>query len=292
MPHLRWDVHPNLYDSDHYPINITVLNQKPAESPRRWILRRANWQHYTSKATFTGECFSGIDEYAKHVSDTIISAASESIPRSGGKPRRHAVPWWTDEIAAAIKERKRSLKCFRRQPSTANLIAYKKCRSRARRLIKDSKRKSWERYVSSFSTHTPSSEVWEKLRRVTGAHKTSAVPGLSIDGSITTDPVANANSIGQYFANISSSENYDPTFLALKQKEESKPIEFPKDTGENYNIPFTEWELMDALSVCKDTSPGPDNIHNQMLKHLSRESLFHIFHLFNRIWLSGEFPSQ
>ena len=35
MPHLRWDVHQDLCDSDHYLINITVLNQEPAVSPRR-----------------------------------------------------------------------------------------------------------------------------------------------------------------------------------------------------------------------------------------------------------------
>ena len=61
---------------------------------------------------------------------------------------------------------------------------------------------------------------------------------------------------------------------------------------EFYNRPFSEWELRDALSMCKDTSPGPDNIHNQMLKHLSEESLHSILDVFNCIWLSGEFPSQ
>ena len=51
-------------------------------------------------------------------------------------------------------------------------------------------------------------------------------------------------------------------------------------------------ELPDALRRAHDTSAGPDKIHYQLLKHLPDASLLLLLNMFNKIWLSGDFPSD
>ena len=51
-------------------------------------------------------------------------------------------------------------------------------------------------------------------------------------------------------------------------------------------------ELQDALRTAHDTSAGPDQIHYQLLKHSLKSSLLFILNIFNKIWISGDFPSD
>ncbi|GBM28382.1 putative RNA-directed DNA polymerase from transposon X-element, partial [Araneus ventricosus] len=52
------------------------------------------------------------------------------------------------------------------------------------------------------------------------------------------------------------------------------------------------FELETALSRAHDTSPGPDGITYNMLRHLNTTSLSHLLILFNRIWTEQKYPSQ
>ena len=51
-------------------------------------------------------------------------------------------------------------------------------------------------------------------------------------------------------------------------------------------------ELRDALRRAHDTSAGPDEIHYQRLKHLPDASPLLFFNILNKIWISGDFPSD
>ncbi len=57
-----------------------------------------------------------------------------------------------------------------------------------------------------------------------------------------------------------------------------------------YNAPFSHSELSSALQSCRNTSKGPDGVHYQMLRHLPPPSLSFLLALFNRIWLTDDFP--
>ncbi|GBM63258.1 hypothetical protein AVEN_110943-1 [Araneus ventricosus] len=72
--------------------------------------------------------------------------------------------------------------------------------------------------------------------------------------------------------------------------EEQKPVDFLPSYTEDYNSTFSYGELKNALRKSNPTSPGPDQIHSDMLKHLSESSLQTILFLFNRIWHERVFP--
>ena len=67
-------------------------------------------------------------------------------------------------------------------------------------------------------------------------------------------------------AELSLPQNYDSTFLELKQREEQKTIHVNHSNRENYNKPFTKEELTRAIHATKNFAPCPDKIHNEMLK--------------------------
>ena len=57
-----------------------------------------------------------------------------------------------------------------------------------------------------------------------------------------------------------------------------------------YYSEFSLTELHGALSKAHDTSPGPDYIHYQLLKHLPNSSLRVLLQCFNNIWKTGNIP--
>ena len=45
-------------------------------------------------------------------------------------------------------------------------------------------------------------------------------------------------------------------------------------------------ELKQAIEISRDTSPGIDTVHYQLLKHLPDDSLLLLLYIFNHIWLT------
>ena len=69
----------------------------------------------------------------------------------------------------------------------------------------------------------------------------------------------------------------------IKQQKEKRNLKFSSDNSETYNQSFSLSELKDALLKAHDSSPGPDDIHYQFLKHFPDSSLSVLFKTFNDI---------
>ncbi len=57
-------------------------------------------------------------------------------------------------------------------------------------------------------------------------------------------------------------------------------------------MPFTKSELVDALRKAYDSATGPENIHDQMLKHMPESASSVLLQIFNDLWKSGNFPES
>ena len=51
-------------------------------------------------------------------------------------------------------------------------------------------------------------------------------------------------------------------------------------------------ELVRALEACRGTSPGPDDIRYEMIKHLNHDSMIKLLEVYNEIWKSQTFPKS
>ena len=69
-------------------------------------------------------------------------------------------------------------------------------------------------------------------------------------------------------------------------------IDFTSDNTEVYNKPFRLRDLRRSVTKAKPRAPGPDGIHNNLLKHLPEDTLKILKEILNKIWTSADFPQQ
>ena len=74
--------------------------------------------------------------------------------------------------------------------------------------------------------------------------------------------------------------------------QERSPPDFGSLNTETYNSPFTIEELNTAISDLNNTAPGPDAIHNIILKHLPTETHLLLLDIFNHYWQTHTFPDS
>ena len=175
------------------------------------------------------------------ITSSIINAAESSIPKSGERLTKPVVPWWSEEVRNAIREKKKALNRFKRSPTQENMITFKRIRSKCRRTILSSKRTSWENYVSGLTSQTPDSEIWRKIRAIQGK-KCSTPLLILIDGQLHTDQEEVANELASYFESMSSSDNYKPEFLEIKGELETE-LNFEETEPASYNSLFSMTEF-------------------------------------------------
>ncbi|GBO04247.1 putative RNA-directed DNA polymerase from transposon BS [Araneus ventricosus] len=266
---------------------------------RNWMLnrvdrKRADWVAFSQLAEITETMVSAADitDAVQHVIDCILYAANNTIPKSSPLLRKFRRPWWNEACRDSHREQKRRWNIFRRYPTTENLVAFKRARANARRIRRRSQRESWTRFISSITYSTSSAQIWEKIRAANGIYKEFSFPVLNAGGTHYSSPLDISNVLGQSFAKVSSADSYSPTFLATKRRVEHIPLHFRTRRRLSYNCQFGMIELKKALNEAHDTSPGPDGITYNMLRHLSTTYLSNLLYLFNRIWIEQKFPSQ
>jgi hypothetical protein len=103
---------------------------------------------------------------------------------------------------------------------------------------------------------------------MSGKCNRTLIPGISVGGAVITSQADIANTIVSSFSLVCSSENYDPCLGAIKNSTETLRLNFTPRRTEAYNTTNSMDELLAALERCRNTSPGPDGIHNEMLSHL------------------------
>ena len=290
--HLNWEVHDNPYGSDHLPCLIHLTQPTPVPTkPQRWKLHLANWTLYSGYASLEkeyDECMS-VDEINEKFTTCLLTAASKSIPQTSILVRKHRKPWWTEECRAAKKKQNKAWGVFRRYPTYENLVNFKQARSQARYIRKQAEKVSWQKYVSSINSSSPSKKVWEGVRKMNGDYTAYTIPLLTPPGVQTTIQ-DQADILGEHFAQISSSSNYKPAFLSYKTKIEKQKLPTKGGTKEEYNNLFTIDELQNALRMRKQTAPGLDNIHYAMIEHLSESAAYALLKFFNKVWVTGKIP--
>ncbi|GFV76546.1 probable RNA-directed DNA polymerase from transposon X-element [Trichonephila clavipes] len=134
--------------------------------------------------------------------------------------------------------------------------------------------------------------VMEKGQSSEWLYRDFSIPILETSTAIYSSPVDVVNVIGQTFASVSSSDSYSPAFQVTKNRLERTPINFRCRQPLQYNCDFDMFELKRALSSAHNTSPGPDGISYELLRHLNEDSLVSLLYLFNRIWREQVYPTQ
>ena len=289
----EWKVHDDLCGSDHFPIFLNNIAPQLEEPITRWKLTKADWPSFKALCeTEINDTILQADDPIDRFTTTLHQLAIKTIPRTSIKSKKKKKPWFNDDCKTSIQKRKQALRQFNARPLHQNLENFRIFRAKARRTIRESKRKSWKQYVSRLNSRTSIKKVWDMVRKIQGKGKSTSVNHLKKNNDNITSKKDIANTLADSFSKNSSSENYTSKFRNIKNQQEKQKLKFTSDNTENYNSEFLLSELTDALSKAHDTSPGPDDIHYQLLKHLPTSTLLILLEIFNNIWKTGNIPKS
>ena len=277
--------------SDHYPLSVTI-QQTPTRNiirkPPKWNLDGVDWKKWTEDIPITNiNLDSEVDRLNEDIKQRINFSNNINIKKTYPKdtPRRRT-PWFTEECKIAINNRRKALKILEKYPSTENINNYKEQSKIVAAIIKKAKRQSWENYIKTLSSDTPSKEVWSKINSIKNTYKTSIYP-IKVNGQLTDNNTLKANKFAEHFQNISTIElvtNIE-TELYLESKIEACD-------NMQLNSKFTLYELKGAIKKLKNKTPGFDQIHNIFLKKAPLSLLNDILNLFNKSFTYKTIPSS
>lgn len=297
-PNLNWQVMQLFHGGGHIPIKISINSGvQDIIDPKintKWNINTADWELFQNKLKNTILIVNpeDIDETTTNFTQNIIKAAEISIKQTIPKNNKRNTPWWNPECAIAVRENKKAFYKYKRYPTEENFINFKRSRAVARRIIITSKQNSWKQYVSTINSSTPTSKVWEKIRKIKGTNTIRNIPTI-VDGlNIIHNPIDVTEKIATQFQYNSSNDGYDINFLIHKQTREQEEITI-ENCPNRINDDITFSELLSAIRELKlNRSPGPDTITTEMLQNLPHNTLEDLLRLFNLIWKKNSYPKS
>ena len=205
-----WDVHDEPLGSDHFPVWLKFLGQPVmGNRPRKWKFDKADWAKFENDLD-AAILARGEEISAEKFTSLVLEVAAGCIPRTSSFPRHTPVPWWSDDCKKALRARKRAFKAFDRNCTVENLIAFRKARASARRVVKDAKRDSWRKYVTGLNRLSSLSDVWARIHRISGKSSAVPLPVLRIGNRDVLHPAEVANEIATALSERSRGDNVDP----------------------------------------------------------------------------------
>ena len=289
-----WKTAQDTMGSDHLPIFLSLNIPPVVNSIPKWKLHKADWKYfkYLCENELPHYNFLSDPDPIETFQQHILSISYRSIPRSSTKPSKPKKPWFDEECNENIKQRNRAFRLMCHSPTEENIALYRLHRAKVRKIIKFKKKASWQAYVSSLSNTTSIKKMWAMIRKITGKETNAHIGHLFIKDAEVTTANDISNTLAESFATNSSLDQCSKDFLVNKRKAEAKILHFNCTSQHIYNIDFSLRELKNALLGSKNTSPGPDDIHYEIIRNLPESGLKILLSIFNSIWDSGNFPTN
>jgi len=201
--------------SDH---SIVLTNVNANTTPEdhgvlKWNFSKADWPKFSAACDQPLPSFSISLSYAYCLFETNVrEAALEAISQSK-KFLKIAVPWWNKQCDVAVKTKKHAFNRMKRTWLLSDIIIFKRCRARARRVILEEKSYSWQQFCTSLTANTNLSKVWKVTKSFSGHHSSYFIPTLHAQGISAKNKQHKSNMLTNQFALSSSCLNYPPRFV-------------------------------------------------------------------------------
>ena len=182
-----------------------------------WSFPRANWPAFSAQCELQlgSSLVNDIDKSADNITETLISAATNTIPKT--KPfNKPFAPWWKKQCSAAVKARKHAFKCMQRCTTPENVITFKQTRYNSKRTIFEAKTNHWQSYCSSLDCNSKLGQVWKTIKSFTGQAKTYRIGTLQDISETVTTGHEKANMRAKYFHSANSTNNLLCVFLSQR----------------------------------------------------------------------------
>ena len=232
---------------------------------------------------------SDLDKYADFIITALHTAVDKAIPKSKSvQPESNPI---SDETLVLIKKKRK----LRRQYSQMKDPAVKTRINQLQKQVKDDLRvesqASWEKFCNSISLETNSNESWCKIKNFLKAKGQRNYPTLQHANKVAKTNADKeqlfAESVERHFG--IESNHFDSNHFNEVNKfiEDNYQYFYPPEDPDDYRFDVgNDHELVadvDAQTLIKlvlkflkrGKAPGPDTIHNEVLRLGTTTSLFH-----------------
>ena len=285
--------------SDHLPIEIAIDAQPHRNIPTNSIRYKFNQtDREVFESTLEVALSSGdvaelkstqdIDKYADFIITAISTDVDKAIPTpKSGHPESQPI---LEETFALIKEKRR----LRRQYSQAHDPLVKTRSIQLQKEIKDNlgieSQASWEKFCNDISLETNHTESWRKIKNFLKPKGQRNYPALRLDvktTKINTDKAQLfAESVERHFG--IQSNNFDSNHIDEVNQfiEDNYEYFYPPEDLDDYRPDMdddhdlvadigSETLIRIVKFLKRGKAPGPNNIHNEVLRLGTTTSLFH-----------------
>ena len=130
------------------------------------------------------------------------------------------------------------------------------------------------------------------VRAISGKNARTPVYHLKTDAGKAETTEEIVETLANTYQKQSSVKNHSPTFQHEKEQKEKANLNFTshRNNTEPYNKKFSMKDLRKAIKQAKNTAVGIDQIHYELLKHLTPSALRVLLTILNKIWTEGTFP--
>ena len=282
--------------SDHRPVLIKVhqfLDGRSNFNKPSWNYKKADWNKfaeltnkYCKESPYSEK--NNIHNNVKKFTSSILKAAKESIPRGR---RQDYKPYWSDtmeELHENLTKTRENMEVFGTNESIA-------AHSQARQLYDEEKmkgnQKAWIEKTESLNLEKDGTKVWKLTKTLNEDYQETRKATVIKENNEHFTGKKAANKLAETFKenchlNVPREKAEE---IRHKIREESRKQEPNSCMSEN----FTIQELNKAIQKLKNKkAPGPDEITNEMIKHLGTFAKEQILEVINQSWNTGEFPSM
>ena len=285
-----------LAGSDHRPVLFSInLNPKRARSyiPPRWNFKRANWVKFSHVLDLQVASINSkshwIDQSVKQFGEAIKEAAQQSIPRGS---RKDYTPYWSEELQTLHDEVTAARSEVERNPTVENNITLKAKTAKFRKETISATRKSWHEKTSDLNFDKDGKKLWKITRALNGENCNQAAVVLQENEKQLTQKEA-ANHLVTKFSEISDIPINPERDRSLRQEQRQHRRQVGEPADDVMTSPFTLEELNSSIDDLQEKkAPGPDNIPNDMLKHLGPAAKKKLLSIYNTSWQKGIIPKS
>ena len=217
-----------------------------------------------------------VEEMWREIAGRIDDAVDECVPerKSMSKPKPR---WMNNDIMKLIKEKRSAWTRWKRTRSDDDKSKYKELEAKTKKSIRN-KKNAMERTIAKTAKESPKTfysyiNSRRKVRKRIG-------PLREEDGEIVTDPERQAEIFNAHYASVFTKSDGAQPMIRKFTNEKLEDVDITTEIVAN---------LIDELK--ENSSPGPDEINNRVLKELKNELANPLQMLFRESLDKGEVPS-
>ena len=285
--------------SDHLPIEISIdtpPHRNTFTNHTKYKFDQTDREVFEStldealgSADFSGLLSTGdLDKYADFIVTAISTSVDKAIPKSKSvRPENSPI---SDETLTLIKEKRRLRRQYSQKKDPAIKTRINPLQKQVKEELKVESLVSWEKFCNSISLETDPNGSWRKIKnflKPKGQHDYPALHQANKVAETNADKAQLfAESVERHFG--IESDHFDSNHFDEVNKfiEDNHRYFYPPEDPDDYRFDVgNEHELVadvDAQTFIKlvkflkrGKAPGPDNIHNEVLRLGTTTSLYH-----------------